>query len=494
MHYLIIAVMAFALSMYGCEGKTGPAGPTGASGQAGPAGPAGPQGSTGPAGPAGPQGPAGADGADGAPGAPGEQGPAGPKGDKGDTGAQGPQGEQGEQGPMGEQGPQGESGIPSDLPGNILAAVHHVVVFEGGEKKDDARKFYDNTNFVGNISGNKTGTGEDGGERTTGVLVDDTVTFSAVAAAQDGSVVPVTFTAEVDDPVLASVEENEPGSWTVTGDRRGDTSFIVKAADRGIKISIPLSVHNAVKGIVLTTDDDTTVKKGNSITITATAYDAKQDTDMEGPEGNPIPGVTFAWSSSNTGVATVDTDDSNMSPTIKAAGTGSADIQAVVGDVKSNKIKVSVFDLDNPNRRLIPVRAAYSADYTAAVEADLTAVPPVTAVDEAIDPSAGIVITVRLQEEQVSTSGDNVGELVWVDITGSVKFESLNSDIVALDTTVDIGTATAGAVVTIDIDDTNDDNTADMSVGNGSAKAEGTAVIRVSSEFAGTKHYNVTLE
>ena len=40
---------------------------------------------------------------------------------------------------------------------------------------------------------------------------------------------------------------------------------------------------------------------------------------MEGPEGNMIPGVTFAWSSSNTSVATVNTDDSNMSPAIKAS-------------------------------------------------------------------------------------------------------------------------------------------------------------------------------
>ena len=37
MHYLIIAVLAFGLSLMGCEGKTGPAGPTGPAGSAGPA-------------------------------------------------------------------------------------------------------------------------------------------------------------------------------------------------------------------------------------------------------------------------------------------------------------------------------------------------------------------------------------------------------------------------------------------------------------------------
>ena len=506
MHYLIIAVLAFGLSLMGCEGKTGPAGPAGTAGQQGAQGPQGPQG------------PPGADGEDGEDGAQGPQGEKGDKGDKGDPGEpgadgapgeQGPPGEkgdQGEQGPVGPPGPQGESGIPSDLPGNILAAVHHVVVFEGSEKKDDARKFYDNSNFAGNISANKTGTGDTGGERTTGVLVDDTVTFMAVAAAQDGSVVPVTFTAEVDDPVLASVEENEPGSWTVTGDRRGDTSFIVKAADRGIKISIPLSVHNAVKGIVLLTGDDLTVKKGNSITIMATAFDAKQDFSNDGDdpsmameEGNSVPGVTFAWTTSNSSVARINTDSphSNMNPQITTHGTGSAEIQAVVGDVKSNKIKVNVFDLDSPNRQLIPARAAFAARYTPAVEADATATPPVEAAPDSINGAANgaITITVRLQEEQVSTSGENIGELEWVNITGSIKFMSLNPDIIALNTTVNVTTAANGAVVTID---PSEEGTADTTgtnddTANGSAKKKGTAVIRVTSQYAGTKHYSVTL-
>ena len=236
MHYLIIAVLAFALSMLGCEGKTGPAGPTGAAGAAGPTGAAGPQGSTGPAGPAGPA---------GAEGPQGPQGPKGDKGDTGDTGPAGPQGEQGEQGPegpMGPAGPQGESGVPSDLPGNILASVHHVIIFQDGEKKDDARRYdapgYDNSHA--NVSG-----------RTTGVLVDGTLTFNAVAAAQDGSVIPSMFTWEVDDPILASVEDDGAGTATVTGHRRGDTKLIVKSPDRGIKVEIPFSVHNAVKGIVI---------------------------------------------------------------------------------------------------------------------------------------------------------------------------------------------------------------------------------------------------
>ena len=159
MHYLIIAVLAFGLSLMGCEGKTGPAGPAGVAGQPGQPGQAGADGDRGPAGP---------------PGPPGEKGEQGPKGDTGDTG---PKGDTGDTGPM---GPPGESGIPGDLPGNILAAVHHVVVFEGTEAKKDARKYFANQSFSGT---------EGNGEkiRDAAVLVDGTLTFSAVAAAQDGN-------------------------------------------------------------------------------------------------------------------------------------------------------------------------------------------------------------------------------------------------------------------------------------------------------------------
>ena len=468
MHYLIIAVLAFALSMLGCEGKTGPAGPTGAAGAAGPAGPAGPQGSTGPAGPAGP---AGADGA---------QGPKGDTGAQGPQGEQGPMGEQGPEGPMGPAGPQGESGVPSDLPGNILAAVHHVIIFQDGEKKADARR-YNETDGYDNSHANVDG-------RETGVLIDGTLTFMAVAAAQDGNPIAATFTFEVDDPIVAMVDDDGAGTATVTGLRRGDTKLIVKSPDRGIKIEILFSVHNAVKGIVISTDDDTTVQSGNSITITATAYDAKQDFDNDMPEGNKVPGVTFSWSSSSS-VASVDASDNNMSPTIKTSGTGSADIQANIGDVKSNKIKVTVYDLDNPQRRLLPERAVFVVgDYTAPVRANPDADPPVTAADSTWT-AATNGITVRLQEEQIATTASgtiNVGDMVWVGIAGKIKFESLNPNILELDATLD-ATADAGASVTIALPD-------DAVAGNGKVKAEGTVTVRVTSEYAATKHYRVTIE
>ena len=448
MHSLIIAVLAFALSMLGCEGKTGPAGPTGAAGVAGPAGPAGPQGSTGPAGATGPEGPQG------------EKGDPGPPGEKGEKGDPGPPGEKGEKGDM---GPPGEAGIPSDLPGNILAAVHHVVVFEGNEKKEDARKFFASKDFKGDADD------ADDKIRDANVLKDGTLTFSAVALAQDGSIVPVMFTAEVDDPVVASVEEVEAGEWTVTGDRGGNsTKFIVKATDRGIKIEIPLGVHNAVKGIVIETDETFPVQKGTDVMIMATALDAKQ-TDDEGKEGTPVSGVTFTWTTSNSSVATIDADSPNDMPTIKTHKSGKAKIQAKIGDVKSNEIEVEVFDIETPQRRL---RVVFNTPHEATVT---TADDTTTADTNETVLDADITVNVRLQEYGTN----NAGEAAWVNVDSeiNVDFDSIDTDVLTLDISADTAASSGIAAGVIPTNTT-----------AGTAKSDGTedvtARVKISSAYA----------
>ena len=501
MHYLIIAVMAFALSMYGCEGKTGPAGPTGASGQAGPAGPAGPQGSTGPAGPAGPQGPAGETGAKGDTGPAGPAGPAGADGAKGDTGEAGPAGpagpagETGPAGPAGPQGPQGESGIPSDLPGNILASVHHVVVFEGTEAKKDARKFYANQSFSG-----KDGNGEK--IRDAAVLVDGTLTFAAVAAAQDGSVVPVEFLAELDDPVLGMVDEASPGTWTVTGVRRGETKFIVKAADRGIKIEIPLHVHNVVKGIVIMTSDETfakTVNKGTPVMIEATAFDAASGDDKTTNSGNEVSGVTFDWSSSNTSVATVDAENNAM-PTIKTHAAGTAKITASIGDVKSNEITINVFTVEEAERRLIVSTA--NAPFTRYFDNDAdnngTADDAVlTAVADTSETTASdITITVTVQHRVLDTTAGSatLGQLVWRNVADSAAIQvgvaSSNADVLAIVGPDTVTTGSGGTItLTISAGNTTDSS---GSTSQGNAKAAGMSFVTFSETFSAAKRAQVT--
>ena len=459
MHYFIVVLMAFALSMYGCEGKTGPAGPSGPAGSAGPAGPA---------------------GADGSPGATGPQGPAGPAGEKGDTGAAGPAGPAGpagETGPAGPQGPPGESGIPADLPGNILASVHHVIVFEGGEKKDDARRY--NAPDFDDDSGSNI--------RATGVLVEGSQVFSAVAAASDGSVLPVEFMFEIDDPILATVEATgTPNSAMVTGVRRGDTKLIVKAPERGIKVQIAVSIHNAVQGIVITPATVDAVEKGDPVDLMATAYDKKSGDDKTTNDGNPVPGVTFSWASSNPAVATVDTDDSNSMPTIKTHAAGKAKIQASIGDVKSNEVEIEVYGVDTPSRRIVVDTANQPYNVAATVDTAETDISART-----IQFTSGPTINVRVQQMGVQADGD----IGYIDVADNtvVTYESLNSDILTLTVAADdppsntaqTASGVAGyAIVAADVPDSD----AIKTVGNHSV------TVKITSPFAGARYVTVTVQ
>ncbi len=399
----------------------------------------------------------------------------------------------GEQGPMGPQGPQGESGVPSDLPGNVLATVHHVVVWEGGEDKDDARKFYSADDFKG-----------DGARaekiRDATMLVDGSLTFVASALAQDGSVVPVMFSWEVDDPVLASVEENDDGSGaTIMGARRGNTKIILKAADRGIKIEIPLRVQNEVKGIVLRNDmddmgakgSDVTVNKGTNPQVTATAYDAKNEEDGTN-EGNAVSGVKFTWTTSNSSVATVDTEDSNVSPIIKTHAAGSAEIQAKIGDVKSNKIKVTVFTTEEPERRLIvsTANAPFTRYYDTDLNDDQTADDPVlsASADTTDNTEANITITVTLQHRVLDTTAasDTFGELVWRvvadDAALDIAVSSSDTDVLTVPATIETG---SGGAATLTI------NAGAAVTGNGRALKAGAVFVTFDETYSSAKRVKV---
>ena len=335
MHYLIISIIVLAYAAMGCEGKTGPAGPSGSDGIAGASGQSGNQGSQ------------------GVKGDTGATGPEGPQGDKGDTGDTGPAGPMGPEGPMGPQGDPGDSGIPTDLPGNILADIHHIKLIQDDKDPDDVDEI-GGPQFDMNIP-------------SVSLLVDETTTFVGKAATQSGDPIPVEFAWESADPIIASVDNG-----TIMGERSGSTEITVSVVGRGIELTIPVTIHNPVKGIILMADGGTTVESGTSVMITATAYDEKTDDDGNNA-GTVVPGVTYVWSTSKASVATVDTEDSNMSPTIKTHSAGSAEIQAVIGDVKSNKVEISVFSVEAPERRLVASGQPYVTTFTPAVEADADA-------------------------------------------------------------------------------------------------------------------------
>ncbi len=309
MHYLIIAVLAFALSMLGCEGKTGPAGPSGSAGAAGPAGPAGADGATGPAGPAGP---AGADGA---------QGPKGEKGDKGDTGAAGPAGPAGPQGEQGEQGPEGPAG-PAGIPdtGGIdpieLAQAHHIAFVIGDADADMAP-----SEVIMRV-------GEDS-------------MVSAVVGAQSGKKLPsvsatVTMSITKDENEAATLEDG-----VLTAVAAGTVEITAVSELAGLSGKLTATITKPVSKIVFSSASDLNLAANESSgEITAMAHD--EDDEVVEVRTN------WAWESDDPSVASVAQTKANKKlvemgakATITGKSSGSATITATVEGV-SGEINVSV--------------------------------------------------------------------------------------------------------------------------------------------------------
>ena len=256
--------------------------------------------------------------------------------------------------------------------------------------------------------------------------------------------------------------------------------------DRGHKLTIALSVHNEVKGIVITPATVDAVEDGTDIDLMATAYDKASGDDKTTNDGNPIPGVSFSWSSSNTAVATVDTDNSNSMPTIKTHAAGKAKIQARIGDVKSNEVEIEVFSVDSPSRRIVVDTANQPYNVAATVdtsEADVSA-RTVTFVSGPTAPG----ISVRVQQMGVKDDG----EIGYINVSNGtvVTFTSLNHDILDLAAADDSNTATTtDGVASYDV------VAADLGGGDG-IKAVGnhSVTVKITSPFAGARYVTVTVQ
>lgn len=386
MHYFIVVLIAFALSIYGCEGKTGPAGPSGAAGAPGPAGPAGADGAPGPAGATGPQGPPGADGADGADGAQGPAGPQGPKGDKGDTGEQGPAGAGSDPGAI-------QDIVDGVIGTGVLADVHHIALIQDGDgdAKDRTVTYMAHNNFMMSAAPKNWDTTLDVGETTT---------ITAKAATQAATPIPgVEFgwASKNEDAVTV-----DGGMIEAVG--TGSSEITVTAMGRGIAVKFTVTVLSEVKSIVIDSPaDGFFLSNGESVGLMATAYDKAQDDDTPDVDGDAVP-VDITYMSSDDSVVEIDGSDA------KAVGVGTATITAHYADVKSKGIKINVTPGGDTTHKITYTRiGAADRKFHIAFNPDSTTIavygPGETVPDEM--PSAG------------SPSGANVEYVVQVRIFDS---------------------------------------------------------------------------
>jgi plastocyanin/uncharacterized protein YjdB len=147
------------------------------------------------------------------------------------------------------------------------------------------------------------------------------VTLTALGAAQQ-------LTATVKDSNGTAVP-NAAGAFTVTG--HGDAtvsssglvtanavgSDTVTATARTASTTVPVTVRQDVASISVTPSSATLATQGRTVQFAAAALDANS---------HPIPGTTFTWASTGTGVATVD-----ATGLATAVNDGTAQIQASAG-------------------------------------------------------------------------------------------------------------------------------------------------------------------
>ncbi len=407
MHYFIVVLIAFALSMYGCEGKTGPTGPPGA---AGPKGDPGAPGQPGAAGPA------------GAPGVKGDPGPPGPAGEDGKDGAAGPAGPAGADGAKGDKGDKGDPGAGTDpasiqgvidgvIAGGVLADVHHILLSQGS----DNAVTYHPPEFDEAMAVDKKGALD------LTMASGETTTITAKAASQDGEALNVGF-----DWASDSEEVTVDGGMITAVRSTTGAKITITAIGRGIDIDLTVMVLDDIKRIEFAADQATSyvLPTGGKIDLMAPiAYNKAEG-------GVAIEGAEVMWVSSDTDVVSVSGN------TITAEGPGKAEITAQGGGVTSKaKISVTVRDVSGVITHMLSNTTSTVASRTRAVAFTVAADPDnnIEAVTYAVTPDTDI--TIRFLIFDVAHDGKTTAN---EDATLSgLTVRSQNEDVIAIDGNAD---------------------------------------------------------
>jgi len=147
--------------------------------------------------------------------------------------------------------------------------------------------------------------------------------LTATAMDANGNVVPnVTITWTSNNPPVASVSSNGIATGLLPG------STIIGAAVGSVSNVMPLTVTPSPVTSIAITPPAASIQAGQTRQFTATATDAN---------GNVVPKVTFTWTSSTQGVATIATSGLAL-----GVSPGATTIWATIGSVNSNPATFTV--------------------------------------------------------------------------------------------------------------------------------------------------------
>ena len=322
-----------------------------------------------------------------------------------------------------------------------------------------------------------------------GLLTGSSTVYAAKAASVNKEPIPVTFSWASDDEEVASVTSTSPVSAMISGNRKGNATVTMSADGRGIEVEFKVTVHDVVKGLIASTGDDTRLAIGDEITVNAEARDAAQDDDVAGPEGAVVPDITVTWMSSNEDVATVDEDG-----VVTAKGAGSADITAHVGDVTSNKISVTVFDVLTVERRLRVTNLPITGTYVGVTDSVIVDDGENTLVTSAATTVGAINVVV---EQFDPTSGDSGAWAAVVADAAMVKYVSLDTDVLTF--TDETSSATdddymgEASISTGSSGDANMPAFAADNSARGKVVGRGNARVEISTQYATTLYIEVSV-
>lgn len=262
-----------------------------------------------------------------------------------------------------------------------MADVHHILIIQDGEDADDARRV-NAPNFDDDLMGIV-------------LLVDESTHLLAKAGSQDGMAVDAVFTWASAD---ASIAEVDALTGVVTGVSNGTTTLTATAVGRGIDVELGVTVYKGVDTVTVADADEgtsSTLQIGGTVVLMATALD-----ESDADEGVEIPGVEFAWKSSDPDVATVEPDEDNSAmATVTAKGEGPATISvtAVGSDADAAEYEVEVFDVvQGPATRMtfdetvLPLNIEIAADSSSTTPGTTTITVMVQRRTGAVDAETGL--------------------------------------------------------------------------------------------------------